>query len=425
MLFLITVSLIIVLITMIRTRKYKTCPSFIFNGTWLIIFTLCSFNLFQVENLEFQSILILTIMIIGFPIGSLIGQKFAIKRKENENYHILFREKIFWILCSITLCVMFVDEIQIILSFLKGASFQDIMRGAGGKGTVEITGRIKVIMYLFIIQPVSFMVSPICAAKFFYKAPNRKYYLLVNIAIVFLAVMHHGGRNNLILFAISYLFMAAISGQQFKLKRKTKIRILIGVVLFIILIIRISESRGIDNIFESFYAYLTCSPYLMRSYIQEYHIDTTRLGGFLSFNGFFYPIMAILNFIGFKSPALYYTTQEIRFVIENNYLQFGNYTHGMNAFLPAGAYFYLDGGYFFELIAMIAYGIFAGTLYKRNRKYGDEKSISMYVAVVISLMLSFTRLYFTTYSYVIGLIYIALLYKKSKKLDYLEGEKNE
>ncbi|TGE39735.1 oligosaccharide repeat unit polymerase [Desulfosporosinus fructosivorans] len=418
---LILFSFVICLFTCVTNKQIKYHPVILFNGVWLVIFILYKIDYLNFTILTDHSIAILLIMIFFFPLGVLLGLKnrYRVKRHGRLSYVMStyeFREKLFWALCILASIVMLIDELTIIIRLIQGASFYDIMRDASGKGTVEISGSLQVLLYLFVVYPVSYLVSPICAVKFINGSQNKYRYLAINLIIVALSVAHHGGRKMLFLFGISYILAYLIYGKKAQTSRKTKWFVVIILVLLVVIMNEISVSRGIDDVGTSFYAYLTCSPSLMQTYLSSSIVSSQRLFGFFSFNGFVYPIMILPNYLGIKSPAIYQTTQTVRFFIENSYVPIGGYSHNMNAFLPVGAYFYVDGGFAFEIIGMVLYGMLAGYLYKKVLKNRDEYNCSLYIFVCIGLILSFARFYFTSYAYAFAFLYVCFLFKKRDNL---------
>jgi oligosaccharide repeat unit polymerase len=384
------------------------------------------FVLYKIDYLNFievsdQTLGILFVMIVCFPLGVVCGisNKYKIligsNKQRKTNCQFQLRENLFVLLCIITIVVMFIDELSIILSLINGKSFYSILRDAGGKGTVTMNGAVQVTLYLFIVHPVTYMISPLTAVLFVNNHEKKIRYLILNIIVVALAVAHHGGRNAIYIMLISYILAFFIYDKKAKFQKRTKI--FMGVMLMVVLVLinLISASRGFDKIGTSFYAYFTCGIPLMQIYLGGLSFSTPYLGGYLSLNGYTYPFFAILNFLGIESPNLYKITQTVRYYVEDNYVSIGQYSHNMNSFMPAGGYLYFDGGYLFEIVGMLFYGFLLGLQYKKVLKYQDQRASAFYILLCIGLILSFTKLWFTTYGYAIAAVYILLLFKRSNE----------
>lgn len=406
-------------------------PIFIFNFLWSIILLLFKLQLFNTIEISNTTIGILYCMIISFDFGALVFS-YALKnknrKKENKVRNTILNERLFIILAIISIVVMLIDEIGIIIRLLSGETFEQIMAVSNGKGTVEIVGTFKVILYMFIVHPMSYMVSPVCAIQTLKN--KKKKYFFINIIITLLSVVHHGGRNPIFLMIISYLTVYMIGKRQsnikVKHKLKTKVTIILSVIAFIFLITKISSSRGIDNIWLSFYAYLICCIPLSSIYLESYIGQFVgKTGGMISSNGIMYPLFSIFGFFGIKSPQTYNNAKTVLSLIEDNYVRIGNYTStGTNCFMPAGVYPYIDGGYIFEIILFFFLGLLICYAYNKCFTNKSDKDLAIYCMCVIGIVFSFIRLVLASYSYTIGLLIIIILLYKPCRNNSIE-DKNE
>ena len=410
-----TVIALFVYIVILYTKRDWAYPSALFVGIWAFILLLYCLQLFEILSPTSEIIAVLAVMLGAFVLGSFAYSFVSSDRAATNSPAptILFsdqqqiREALFFVLCAISAIVMFIDQFQTIRSVLSGTSFTDIMRAAEGKGTVEITGPVRVTLYMFIVHPMIACVSPICAVEVLTRETRRGRYLIANLIIVFLAVFHHGGRNAIFVMAISYFVAYTIlKSDRIDISRKAKFGIVSLGIVGIVAVFLLSSSRGIQDIWLSFYAYLIADIPLGQQYLQTSHFIIDHTWGFFSFQGFFYPLYSILGFWGIEPSHLYQMSTVMSDFIEANYLSIGDYSvTGSNAFLPAGAYPYVDGGYFFEFIFMFLYGFVSAYLYRRQR-IGGAKDKSLYVFWSYALVLSFCRLYFASYSYFVGMLLI-------------------
>ena len=379
-------------------RKDIMNPIFIFNFVWSLIILLFEFQLFRTIEITNTTINILYCMMISFNLGALL-YTYGKKKKKNDNDIVkesVFNEKLFIVLAAIAIVVLLIDEMEIIIKLLSGTTFEQIMAMSNGKGTVDIVGTFKVILYMFIVHPMEYIVSPVCAIQFLKN--KKKKYLIINIILTLLTTVHHGGRNSIFLMIIVYIAVYLITKKQSKeiIHRKTKLRtkviIILSAVVFTLLINKISSSRGIQDIWLSFYAYFICCIPLSSIYLKSYITSFIgHTGGMMSSNGIMYPLFSVLNYIGISSPGFYKNAGSVFSLIENNYVSIGQYTStGTNYFMMAGAYPYIDGGFLFEFLVFFALGILMCYAYNKCYTNKNEKNIVIYCFCVIGMVFSFT-----------------------------------
>ncbi|MCC8173663.1 MAG: oligosaccharide repeat unit polymerase [Odoribacter sp.] len=426
--YLIFITAVLCIFAFYLHKKYEH-PACLFLITWLFIFLLYNIQLFRINELSDQQFWILFIMVTGFFIGTIIydaiiGNKYHKHLEyafsedfegtnDNEQNATQLRELLFWCFCLISIVVMLVDQIQIIISLLGGSSFRDIMAAADGKHTVEYSGSVQVALYLFIVHPMSVCSIPICAVEFFRRTEKRWRYIILNLVMVSLAVVHHGGRNSIIVFAICYLITFTLMGKKIQISKRVKKIFAALICILGFFIISITASRGIEDTWLSFYAYFICCIPLSQIYLGYSFVAANKTYGFFSLRGFFYPLYALLSKFGIGYPTDYTKAVTIANIVEDNYVSIGDYhSTGTNAFLPAGTYFYIDGGYFFEILGMIVYGFICAYTYRLQERTGEAKHTALYILIAYGLVLSFARLYFSSYHYALSLIYILFLFYK-------------
>ena len=217
-------------------RKDIMNPIFIFNFIWSLIILLFELQLFRTIEITNTTIGILYCMILSFDFGALLYsciKKSNRKIKSDIVRKFQLRKSVFMVLAIVTIVTLLLDEIEIIKNLLSGLTFKQIMALANGKGTVEIVGSFRVLLYVFIVHPMSYVVSPVCAVQFI-KYKNKKY-LLINLIITFLNVAHHGGRISIFVLALSYLtvflFYNKKEKREIKIKQKYKIIILCSIAI--------------------------------------------------------------------------------------------------------------------------------------------------------------------------------------------------
>lgn len=430
MLFLAIITLILLATSLYIEKKDILSPTVIFNIVWSIILILFNLQLFETIKISDEVVLVFFIMIFCFNIGAILYNLYKNKHKGNVVFKIgervinapgdyKLRKWIFIIFSAITIFVLLIDEIDIIKNLLSGKTFSYIMQVANGKGTVEINGTFKVLAYLFIVHPMCYAISPICAVETLVN--KKKSYLLLNIIIIALAVAHHGGRIYIISMLVCYLVVAKRNNFDIKSKIKkivSKLKYALVILISLLIFIIVSDSRGIEDIWLSFYAYLICCIPLSSIYtgsILSNYIATT--GGMLSLQGLFYPLFVVLNYVGVKSPKCYLDSFDVLNLIENNYVSIGNYSStGINYFLPAGMYPYIDGGFFLEIIIMLVLGYVLSAYYRSVKINNNEKNVAAYSIMFLGIVLSFMKLFTQSYGYFLGLFYLLTIFYKKTNL---------
>ena len=406
-------------------ERRKDSPTFLFFSIWCWVTLLFSLQYYKLP-ISSKTVTIILVMLVAFPLGSCMYSSLSKKKTHknindnnpnitSENYNTVLNKHFFWIFCIITIAIMLVDEVVIIAEVLKGKSFLDIIKENGSINTVEISG-VKAILYLFIVYPTTYFVSPVCAAEILAGKTSKTPYIIVNVAIIFLAVMHHGARLMIIVTIIVYLFTVYSYGKKISITKSFKNSLKIAIIFATAIIVKLSISRGIDDVIGSFYMYFVCEIPVCDSLLKTDEF-TQPAWGYLSFNGLIYPIVAVLKVIRYTPSSLYSYVQSLRIFIENNWIYVEDYGHQVNAFLPAGAFPYIDGGVVFEAIVMLFSGFYSRKMYTKMNMCKSQKNVALYAFLVIGICLSFYRFYLTSYQFVLAMLYVVFMYKKEEKTD--------
>lgn len=420
LLFVVTTALCIFFYFVMRRFDH---PAFLFTAIWSFIFLLLLLQLYEIP-ISVKVIDILIVMIIAFPLGSYFCTAKKQRRIHNSNvvnslgnsglgYQVTLRKKAFWAICLFSIVIMFIDEVTTIATIARGASFLDIIESTGSVNTVEMSGY-KALLYVFVIYPATYFVSPICAIEVLSNNSRKVPYIALNFVMIFLSVMHHGARLMIIVAILVYIFALYIFDKRVHVSKTMKRILAIAIVFAIIAIVWLSSSRGIEKVWDSFYIYFVCEIPVLENILNS-NIYSGHTLGFLSFNGIMYPVFTLLRLIGIPSPNLYSYTQTIRKFLEADWIYLSTYGHNVNAFLPAGGYLYIDGGYIGEFIGMFLTGYMCQSIHHKMLAKRDFKTISIYLLLIVSILLSFFRYYGNSYQFVIALVYLLFLYSKQSK----------
>ena len=299
---------------------------------------------------------------------------------------------------------------------LSGNSFY--MMAHNGIATQEATG-IRVYLMIFLVYPTIALVSPVCAVEFVSDSKNNKLYLLINIVIVALASLDHGGRVYLFNMFVSYVFTYIIFGKKIYFSHKQKTFLLLLVTVLVTITVILSFSRGIDNLWKSIYLYLTCTvPHLVSRLEQPLFRESITFGVF-SLRGFIYPIYLIFHFIGIitNEPRVLTVVENISKAIEQDAYIGTNVS--TNAFLPMAYYFYIDFRMIGTILCVLIYGGVVGKYYNKAKATLSNKYIAIFLMLMYGLLSSYIRFSFKAYQYAVGFVYLLLIYR----LDSVENER--
>lgn len=405
-----------VFIISIRSYQKFEHPLVAASSLWLVISFLCLINLFKIDYSD-EVILILAVMLFSFFIGGVLYtlslRTITIWESPYDNKSSSFRYTLFFTLATVSIIILISEEVPIILSLIQGASFLDIVIENEGVQTVETSGLMG-LLHVLLVFPVVYLSSPVCSALIFSDFPHKKTAITLNVILVALTVIHHGGRLMLIMFCVSYLASYLIHKRKLVIEKRVKRSLLYLLIATFLLLIVISSSRGIEDVYKSFYAYFICDVVVLDGFLNTAlsRLDTDF---FLSLNGFFYPIAIFLKFFNIPYPTGYENAQLVRTALEENWYFIPAYDHSVNAFVPAGGYLYIDGGYLAEVVFLILVGFFCCKKYYAMESNLNIKTCSVYILLLLAILLSFMKLYSSSYQYVLAYLYMTFLFNTKTK----------
>lgn len=404
-------------------KKVVWHPVVVFSAVWGVIFILYQLNLHGYYALDALSFTLFLIMLFAFAAGSFLADALWRRRAlgsrtipeadgaaEGIEKRFELRPAAFWITALLSCAFLLPDAINTLrqmmshMSLNEIALYGDINEGATG---------IMVPINIFLVYPVTYAISPICSVEYVTGNPKKYRYLLVNIVVTVLSMLHHGGRYTIVFFVISYVFAFLVYGRQIRLSRLAK-RVMLSVfIAFVIAFVFVSLSRGIEDLVESVYSYLVCSvPHMISRLATSETGIAGSTHGLLSLNGFVAPFMILLKGLGIiqDGPVVYQTAQLILQRIEEVAWIGSNVT--TNAFLPPAFYLYMDGGVVGVLAGMLAYGFVASLTFENVLLSKNNRDSAMYLLIVFGLVTSFVRLFFSSYSYALAVFYILFIFRR-------------
>ena len=414
---------IFVLFIILRLSKCEiTNPVLLFIGVWGVVILMYFLQKEAYYSLSTEAFLVLLLWIILFPLGYYLGVKNKITirtGRSSQNYKSEYSliNFFFWGASLISVGILIKNDMIIIRNLVSGLSFYDMARL--GIATEQINGIMSFAM-IFVVYPFVTIASPICATEYFSNSQYKNRYLLLNCILVMLSVLDHGGRVQLINMAVCYVVAALLYGKKIKLSKKQK-RWICGLLCVIgSVILALSFSRGIDDLWESVKLYLgSCIPH-MTVRMEQYEFASQHTYGFLSLRGFIVPVVLVAEFLGvITNPGKFYLlAEDISVMIEDDV--YIGATARTNAFLPASYYFYIDFGFWGVILGTIVYGAIVGYAYKKAKISQSKRSIAIYLLLLYGVVLSFIRFPFKTYQYAIGFLYLCLIYRRRKGVQLYE-----
>lgn len=417
MIILIVLSLAIGILFWANNRSFIN-PVTVFSFLWAFIFVLYKLNILGYYDLNLETTAIYYIQMIAFAIGGGLAIKvFATqKHRPSDGNATVLRRGLLCVLGIITVVFLFGVSIYVIRELLNGKTLYDITSEGDIINENNSTG-ITVGIKMFIIDPVIAMISPIVASEVTKRdAPYKKSLFLLNVVIVLLHTLQHGGRDMLIVFGISYVFayfMTKRSDINLVISRRMKCAILILGAAVIGFSVWVSSSRGIDDLSDSLYFYFSGAVPHLQSCIKQISTDdmTWGLGALY---GILYPIAVGLRGVGLipNMPKVIEQITENQSIAENYKLIGSNIS--INAHVGASYYFYCDGGIPFVLIGCLAFGFAAGWVYKKVLSNPTTKNMAIYAFFMCVVGMSFIRFQIFTRKYALALLYIIVLMYQRK-----------
>lgn len=390
-------------------------PLTVFSLLWGVIFFLFSLKLVDYFDISTHTEFVLLIQMIGFAVGCWIsdGLRIRIKRNRDRGTAQLCRPLLY--ACIIITIVHLLSEVTSIIGYLSsGLTYFDIAHQQ--LGTENSATGLMVLVKIFIVFPTVYGISAIAASELF--AGKKSWLLLLsNIAIVSLYALQHGGRHMVLILVISYLFAYANSNRHAQFNKKQQRWILLLCAAAVLFAVWLSAARGIDDLWMSLYHYFACCIPNLDQWISRLRSAGEYTYGFTSVNGFISPVVILLQGFGLiqGGPYLYrLANAQISAVEELMTIGYGVST---NAFVGISYSFYADGGMLFVLLGNCIFGFVCMRQYRCMRQRRDCKSTALYMILIASVCMSFTRFQYCQYFYAMAIVLINLLYRKGARAE--------
>lgn len=288
---------------------------------------------------------------------------------------------------------------------------------------VALNSKLLNVLFLLIIQPVSYAIPAITAADFWYGNRNRKLFIYTIIMIV-LRMLSTANRTSFLLFFI-YLIIGGVEKiisrrshkkkmleekqQVKKYKKWIKHAVVVAVLAFVIM----TMSRG-ARIFRNLY--LNFAMPIRMFEIWKEQVDSSGLMGIGmgSLNGFvniFYYLLR--NIFGIQMPQNIQSIYNMIMATDTEWQWVGKNILA-NAYVSLFWSFYLDFREVGVFIGSFLYGMFSSRRYGLLKRFPSVRNFAVYAIIFYGVLFSFVRFQFALSGYALGLLYVPFLIKKVK-----------
>ena len=390
-------------------------PGSVFCFLWGALFFLYKLNLFDYNLISERTTMVFYLQIIFFSLGSYLERYVPrIKKRDRKQENKFNAIIVFYILSIITIVFLFFSSILVIKSvLLNGYSFWESKQN-GDVLENSYTG-FALILQFYVVSPFTLIISPLSAAMIFSDQYNinKRTIFIINLIIVFLHTMQHGGRNVLIIFLTVYIIAYFLHEHRIMTISFKKFAIYIIGFFAIYFFLQITSMRGINNFWESQYFYFVGSIPHLDALINPIKSQDYTFGG-VSFYGiihFFTFLLKGFGIISGNSPGLLKIESVLHAADATVYISM---TKTMVAHVGISYAFFNDLGFIGVGIGNFVYAIYCTRAFRLARKNFDIYYVAEYLFLMYTIAMSFIRFYFVNTSVVLGIIYLMVLLKYNK-----------
>ena len=380
---------------------------------WGILVPLSSLGLYGLYIPSNKTYSIILIGLIGYMLGISIGNHLVVRKaKYNKNYEKPSTQVVdskvnysFLYIISCISAVYFIYQGFVVLSLLASGRQLDYIRELSTASDYnELRSSIFIILIKnFIATPTVYMTIALLPIEIL-RGKRDKLLIILSLFNLVMWVITTAGRSVILwlalYLAVTYLFTRqSINKKKKKIKRKTKITLIIlAFVLFIVLLQTTKSRKGSDvDLIRQMCVYFVAPINFLDLSINtiDMSYSSTYTYGLSSFYGVIYPILFISRYTGILSsyPPLTTTAYELGFTMLEQGRLVGDGFY-MNAFATIFFQPYIDGRYFGVVVICAAFGLMCSIFYKKLVMYRDNKHLLLYMLLFQRIVFSFVRFYF-------------------------------
>ena len=403
----------------IRSIKYYGAlvnPHFAFNVLWLVVSTFLIIGNPLIYAPSDTSVFCVLTGIIGYNL-SMYSYRIRIRQHSEDTAYYL-NEKILSVCALIVLILMLNSAIASIRDILSGVSFSQIRNEYFTYDTSERL-REYYLRNLVSLPLGNAVVAATITAYASRTVKKNKLLLFSSFAIVILQAITSGGRYILMNSFFMILCAFAVYKNEYKVKTKQKILILISFIVLGWLIVYLTDNRAsyimrdmniLEKLYTTIYTYFSGSVTYLGEVIKRNPEIVGSTYGINLYAGFIRPIIIALVYLRFISyPEIFNVIGKYACA----QLQIGPMSY-YNAMPTVFGYFFIDGGYILTFIEAFIFGYICKRLFTESKK-GKLMITVMYVLIFSQICNSSTRWFLYTPDFALAFIYIRIFFRKERK----------
>ena len=408
-------SCLVVVAALIKEKSLAS-PAVLFPLVWTLILFVHSWQLFEIAIVNDNVLTIVLVGVLSFAIGSFVANYVRVTlttKVDNISSKVLNLVAIKW-LCGAFFAIMTVPTINAIVSLMSGSSLYNVrytlQKTILGEGVIAI-------LFNYYCEPFLVCLIVVAVADVFSRK-RHIWIMITTIVGIFVITIVTGGRFFILYFVCSLLlcyliFRKRIVDSRIHNKKLFK-RIRFLIVFASAMIILVSIVRG-SIIGRTLYVYSSGGlTYL--SILMEVYKDAGRTYGALTLYGFFRPMFVVLRKLGVVDFPLFLTNAEDVFLFADQPYYLAK-DIVFNSFTTCYFAPFLDGGIFGVVIAFALIGYISQRAYKDIR-IDYSYSVTRYLLWGLVILLSFFRLLFTHYPFALSFVYLIMVFKNDRKMNY-------
>lgn len=421
--YLVAIVLLAIGLILKKEKKSWAAPEVLMTILWTVISFLAALRLFGLVDVSMKAWWIVLVGCISFVLGCRL--KIVVGKNRTKNNYMsepkpFMDIKLYWLLVVILL-VLLSRDFLISLSYSKmGYTMAQIREAAYGgislDGGASDESFFSVILG-YVRSAIEIIVTACGIEVFFMKKEKRLPYIMVPIVITLLNALSDGGRWIIMYFCLEFVICQIFVKKEIR-KRTDKLTSIgpLGwalIVLIMLLLLKyITESRKVGNAITHFYSYFSCSVPLLDAKIAMVEEKAQYSYFFASQWGIWSVIIPLLEyFLGIK-VGIYHSLVE-NVMTTQQFVDIG--TGRYNAFVSCFYYLYSDFRWIGVICGMLIFGCFARKTYDYAKRWDRGGSVVPYL-ITSQMIIKSIQLYPLAYSaYVIVWIFLYILYKMREK----------
>lgn len=418
------IFLTIVIILFSLKEKNLTNPAVIFSGIWLISLGLTSLKLYNMISYSTKSILIVTMGIVSFAIGTVIciaiWRKIEKKEilKENSENEEKINNILFIVILTIGLIMVLILSIKVIILLANGTSYYNIRKlyySYGENGSLINNDQIFT-LFDWTMSIIITLSTPVVIVQIMKKQINKiaiAEYCVMIAAYVFAT----SGRMPIFIIIVEVILYLLLNKENINLRLR---RIAYGIVgtlaaaIICITVVRTSSSQNkkVNALYEYFSLPL---PYFSKlvDYIDKNEVQT--YGAATGYGPYLLVQKGIKVVTGYK----FKNAEQLAKIITKPQTYwvkiFQDTKDYYNAYATLFYYFYLDFRYVGVVIFSCTYGMTMELVYLYYKKKKSIKMTIIYMMVMTGIIQSFATWQFMSPAIIISLILSNFIVKKEKQ----------